>query len=206
MKAGNETFRGLRRTAPNADPSSPLVVLFHGASFSLDDWVRIGTVDMLCDNGYSSIAIDLPRGKNSKSDKISMPNISDYIPIIEEALRSLGLNNAGSKMVLIGPSMGGAFALSFALERKDSVQGLVLISPSTSGINEEDLESIDIPTMLIWGERDNVFPVETHAKELKDRLSKSKLLIIKGAGHAAYLDKPAEFHELLLDFLEEISS
>ena len=205
VKIQDANFRGLRNSHASSDISKPVVVLFHGFSFSLNDWQRIGTVAFLSQHGYSSIAIDLPRGKASKSDKISKSNLSQYIPLLQEALWSLGLEKE-SKIVIVGPSMGGSFALTFALERKEIVQGLVLVAPSTSGIIEEELEAVETPTMLIWGERDGVFPVDTYAKDLKNSLGKSKLLIIKGAGHAAYLDKPQEFHDLLLDFLEEISS
>lgn len=185
----------------------PLVVLFHGYSFSLDDWTRIGTPKNLSSHGYSSIAIDLPSGKASLSDKLANASPPEVASLIQRVLAEFGWSSArGRKLVIVGPSMGGGFALSFALKAPASMTGLVLIAPSTRGLSIESLESLDIPTLLVWGERDNVFPVEEYARSLKNTLPRSKLLIIKGAGHAAYLDKPAEFHDLLLDFLEEISS
>ena len=101
--------------------------------------------------------------------------------------------------------MGGGFALAFALEDTDKVAGLVLVAPSLSGLDEESLKDLGIPVLLVWGDRDDVFPVEQYGRELKQILPQSKLLIIKGARHPAYLDRPQEFHELLFDFVEEIS-
>jgi pimeloyl-ACP methyl ester carboxylesterase len=72
-------------------------------------------------------------------------------------------------------------------------------------VKEESLKDLEIPVLLIWGDKDNVFPVEQHGPKLKQILPRSKLLIIKGARHPAYLDRPQEFHELLFDFIEEIS-
>jgi abhydrolase domain-containing protein 14 len=202
-------FRVTRSSPAEATsvPRKPLVVLFHGYSFSLDDWIRIGTPKILSSHGYSSVAIDLPSGKASQSDKLAKIDLPEVAALLQRVLAELGWSSArGRKLVIVGPSMGGGFALSIALEAPAFTAGLVLIAPSTRGLSMESLETLDIPTLLIWGERDNVFPLEEHARDLKNTLPRSKLLIIKGAGHAAYLDKPEEFHELLLDFLEEISS
>jgi len=38
---------------------------------------------------------------------------------------------------------------------------------------------------------------------LKEMLPRAKLVVVKQAGHGVYLDKPAEFNKLLLDFISE---
>ena len=81
----------------------------------------------------------------------------------------------------------------------------MLVAPSLSGVIEEVLENLDVPALLIWGDKDNVFPVDQYGQKLKQILPRSKLLILKGARHPAYLDRPQEFHDLLFDFIEEIS-
>jgi len=101
--------------------------------------------------------------------------------------------------------MGGGFALSYAIAHPDKVAGLVLVGPLLSSIADEDLGNLQTPTLLVWGEKDDLFPVDDYGRELKNKLPRSKLLIIKGASHSAYLDKPDVFNDLLLDFLEEIS-
>ena len=195
------------RTSPDLGKefSKPIVLLFHGYSFSLDVWESIGTFDALSRHGIPYIAIDLPKGKATKSEKIEKKELADYVPLLTDLIRELGVNLDKSKFVIIGPSMGGAFALAFALKNTAKVLGLVLIAPSLSGVNEESLKNLEIPVLLVWGDRDNVFPVEQYGRELKQALPQSKLLIIKGARHPAYLDRPQEFHELLFDFIEEIS-
>jgi abhydrolase domain-containing protein 14 len=186
------------------DYSKPVALLFHGFSFPLDIWADTGILQLLSDRGYSYLAIDLPKGKASRSDKFGRKNFSDYIPFLNKVLSHF-LDIEKAKFVLHGASMGGGFALALALENQKQVSGMVLIAPSIKGISEESLGELDVPTLLVWGERDNIFPVDEYGKRLKELLPRSKLLIIKGAGHAAYLDKPQEFHELLLDFLDEIS-
>jgi len=193
-------------------PISKLGVLFfHGFSFSLDDWKKTGTFDRISTAGYPAfIALDLPSGKSSKSDKFNFQSVSECIPVIDEFLEKVGFfaekdSRKRRQTVIIGPSMGGGFALAYAIAHQDKVAGLVLISPSLKSIADEDLENLQTPTLLVWGEKDNVFPLEEHGRQLKNKLPHAKLIIIKGAGHAAYLDKPEEFNDLLVDFLEEIS-
>ncbi|HZW55237.1 MAG TPA: alpha/beta hydrolase [Nitrososphaerales archaeon] len=193
----------------------PTILFFHGFSFSLDDWARIGTLDLIAKEGYPVIALDLPAGKGSKSDKMKTQIKEDFVCLVDKFLEKARVPNVGSdtnrgKLIIVGPSMGGGFALSYAIARPQRIAGLVLIAPATEPFSDErlmdGLEGVEAPTMLVWGENDDVFPVETHARVLKNSLGHSKLLVIKGAGHAAYLDKPDEFNDLLIDFLEELSS
>lgn len=61
-----------------------------------------------------------------------------------------------------------------------------------------------IPSAIVYGENDQTIgPVST--KNLKN-LPNSKLNMIKGAGHAAWIDKPEEFHLILYKFLLSLSS
>src|SRR5271165_6452010 len=179
------------RTSPDLGGSKtkPIVVLFHGFSFSLDVWETTGTLEALTKNGFSYIAVDLPKGKATKSQKFEKKSLSEYVPFLNNVFRELGVNES-SKLMIIGPSMGGGFALTFAQDNPERVLGLVLVAPSLSGINEESLEDLNIPVLLIWGEKDIVFPVDQYARQLKQVLRQSKLIIIKGARHPAYLDRP----------------
>ena len=184
--------------------SKPVVVLLHGFSFSLDVWQESGVLQLLDDLGYQYLAMDLPRGKASRSDKFARKNFSDYAPFLDKVLSHF-VDLEKAKFILLGASMGGGFALALALENPGRIAGLVMIAPSLTGISEDSLSELDVPALLVWGEKDSIFPVEEYGKRLKELLPRAKLLIIKGAKHAAYLDKPQEFQELLADFLEEIS-
>lgn len=63
------------------------------------------------------------------------------------------------------------------------------------------LESIELPTLLIWGELDRaVSPVS--GRELAGRLRRSELVIMPGTGHLPYEEAPAEFNHLVLNFLD----
>lgn len=183
------------------------VVFFHGASFSIDDWIRIGTLKMVRESGFQVVGLDLPRGRASKTDKLELKQTSDYNPLLEEILFKAGIPKE-KKVVLIGPSMGGGFAMSFALGNPEKVAGLVVIAPSFRDISEDMIRSLkpNIQVLLVWGDRDDVFPLDDYAKPLQKLLPRAKLLTLKDARHPAYLDKPEEFHKSLLEFLMENES
>ncbi|HEY6283613.1 MAG TPA: alpha/beta hydrolase [Nitrososphaerales archaeon] len=190
------------------DRERKTVVLFHGNALSLDSWKKTKTLEVLSSKGYRVFAIDLPAGKGSMSDKLSpkvLKNDPDRINIVLDKLFD-ALNVGDSPFVIVGPSMGGGFALAYALSRPKRVGALVLVSPSIYRIADQEkgkLSGLDIPVLLIWGERDRVFPLEEFGKPLKETLPHAKLVIVEHAGHGAYLDKPDEFNELLLDFISE---
>ena len=190
------------------DKKRKTVVLFHGNGSSLDSWKKTKTLEELSANGYRVFAIDLPAGKGSMSDKLSprvLKNNPERIVTVFDGLFD-ALDVGDSPFAIVGPSMGGGFALAYALSRPKRVGALVLVSPSVYRIAEQEkskLSDLDIPVLLVWGERDRVFPLDEYGKPLKETLPRAKLLVLKQAGHGAYMDKPDEFNELLLDFLSE---
>lgn len=187
-----------------SEASKGPVVFFHGNAFSLDNWKSIGTLDLLTENGYAVFAIDLPIGKGSKSDKIDeFKNYSQVVPWIEKIFGALGVK---THLAIVGPSMGGGAALSFALAHPEMISALVLVAPALGNMRSEERDKIpdlEMPVLLLWGDKDNVFPPGEYARPLKEEFRRAKLLFISDAGHAAYLDKPQEFNEIVLDFLAE---
>ena len=191
------------------DKERRTVVLFHGNAFSLDSWKKTKTLEKLSSRGYRVFAIDLPAGKGSMSDKLSPKVLKDnpdrIIMVLDELFDALEVGDP--PFAIVGPSMGGGFALAYALSRPKRVGALVLISPSVYRIAEREkskLSDLDMPVLLVWGERDRVFPLDEYGKPLKETLPRAKLVVLKQAGHGAYVDKPDEFNRLLLDFLSEV--
>ncbi|XP_050291174.1 uncharacterized protein LOC126732394 [Quercus robur] len=67
-----------------------------------------------------------------------------------------------------------------------------------------DLPKITQPTLLIWGEEDQVFPLEL-AHRLKRHLGENaELVIMKNAGHAINVEKPKEMCKHIESFLMDI--
>ena len=62
------------------------------------------------------------------------------------------------------------------------------------------LGEIKVPTLVMWGTADSVFPV-AGAESLAAAIPDAELLLLEGAPHPAYLDQPDLFHERLLEFV-----
>jgi pimeloyl-ACP methyl ester carboxylesterase len=58
-----------------------------------------------------------------------------------------------------------------------------------------------IPTLIIWGDRDNIIPV-SHAYAAHDTILGSRLEIIEGAGHFPHAEEPLRFVEVLSEFID----
>jgi pimeloyl-ACP methyl ester carboxylesterase len=61
--------------------------------------------------------------------------------------------------------------------------------------------SARIPTLIIWGDRDNIIPV-SHAYAAHDVILGSRLEIIQGAGHFPHVEEPLRFVEILSEFID----
>lgn len=191
------------------DKSRKTVVLFHGNGSSLDSWKKTKTLEELSTKGYRVFAVDLPAGKGSMSDKLSPKvlknNPEKIMTVLDKLFQALDIGD--SPFAIVGPSMGGGFALAYALSRPKKVGALALVSPSIFRVPEEEkkrLSDVDIPVLLIWGDRDQVFPFEDYGKPMKESLPRAKLLIVKDTRHAVQMEKPNEFNEILVDFLKGV--
>ena len=57
-----------------------------------------------------------------------------------------------------------------------------------------------VPTMLVWGERDGIIPVE-HARIGHELIPGSRLEIFEGVGHFLPVQQPQRFVDVLADFI-----
>lgn len=74
---------------------------------------------------------------------------------------------------------------------------------TTTQIDLSRLKSIeDIPTLMIWGDKDNLIPIE-HSEPFKQVFKNSRFEMIEDAGHAPFTEKPAVICELLHSFLSQ---
>lgn len=89
------------------------------------------------------------------------------------------------------------------LNAKNWDKGLYEIVVSQEKLNlEENLDKIEIQTLIIWGEFDKVIPVEI-GYELNKLIKNSELKIINKCGHVPHEEKPNEFLEILFEFLRK---
>jgi len=62
------------------------------------------------------------------------------------------------------------------------------------------LSNLDVPGLVIHGDHDQIIPLEA-AQELAAVLPNGSMAEIKGAGHLLNMEQPAEFNQIVLDWL-----
>jgi pimeloyl-ACP methyl ester carboxylesterase len=63
------------------------------------------------------------------------------------------------------------------------------------------LSSIRAPTLVVWGERDGLVPLES-GRRLREGIPGARLLVIPRAYHNPMVDRPADFDAAVLRFLD----
>ncbi len=66
---------------------------------------------------------------------------------------------------------------------------------------EQDAPYINQPTLIIWGEKDTVIPIESGEK-LYDSILNSRLIVLENCGHVPQEEKPELFVDLVAEFVK----
>ncbi len=87
----------------------------------------------------------------------------------------------------------------------DRMKGIKTVMLARSAIKHNminDLPKINCPTCIIWGKQDNVTPPEV-AIDMNKYIPNSDLFWIDKCGHAAMMEKPNEFNEILYNWIKD---
>jgi pimeloyl-ACP methyl ester carboxylesterase len=127
-----------------------------------------------------------------------------------------------ARLALIAPAgMGGTSMLRYALPLARTLAGVrprlasLLLQDALRGSPvglwgaariavgtdlRDELEQIEAPTLVIWGENDRLLPV-LHGHTCAALLPNGLLEVVPGAGHVPMLERPEELSRLLREFL-----
>ena len=64
------------------------------------------------------------------------------------------------------------------------------------------LKDLPMPTLLIWGRHDHIFPA-AHAEAALQQLPRGRVEIFEDSGHTPQMEEPERFNRLVLDFLAQ---
>ena len=103
----------------------PAVVLIHGLSGQMGNFTH-SLVERLADD-FRVVAFDRPGSGYSTRSRGAAASMQAQSDTLAKAIRALGLE----RPVVVGHSLGGALALTLALDHPDCVGALALIAPAT---------------------------------------------------------------------------
>lgn len=181
------------------DRTKPFVVLLHGATLNATTWVDLGTVELLTDAGFRVYAINLPGVQGTSTPLVR----------VDSWLGSLFNLFLMWPAVIVAPSMGGAYALPLVAQLGHSshssvsplVVGLVTLAPIMVREYALALEQFKHPALVFVGDQD---PMAREALPYLERIPVHTTHIIEKGSHGWYLERPDEFHALLLKFLKNL--
>ncbi|GAA4268250.1 alpha/beta fold hydrolase [Hyunsoonleella aestuarii] len=87
-------------------------------------------------------------------------------------------------------------------DRNKLVKTLAIAKSAIRHNMAKDLPKMQTPTCIIWGKNDNVTPPEV-AKEFNELLPNSDLFWIDKCGHAAMMEHPDEFNQIMNAWLQK---
>ncbi|MDH6280619.1 alpha/beta fold hydrolase [Prescottella agglutinans] len=91
---------------------------------------------------------------------------------------------------------GPVAPLSKTLAHKRELLGLMVHHPH---IPAADLDAIEVPTLVVVGERDPI--PRGHTELIAHSIPGAELVILPGAGHACAQERPDDFNTVVVDFL-----
>lgn len=169
------------------------VVLLHGMKFQALTWQNLGTLYFLANLGVQAVAVDMPGfGKSPACDQAAGD-------VLQAVLAHLKVE----RVVLVGPSMGGRLALEYAIAHP-KLAGLVLVGAVGVEENRNKLNTIAVPTLLVWGADDQISPLANSDILLQEIIGATRV-VLPGAPHPCYLDQPDRWHESLQTFINHLT-
>jgi pimeloyl-ACP methyl ester carboxylesterase len=125
----------------------PAVVLLHGNGVMLQDFEVSGVLGLAAKH-HRVIAFDRPGFGYSDRPRTTMWTPAAQAQLIAHALKMIGVERA----VVVGHSWGTMVALAMALDHKDCVGGLVLLSGYFYGTARPDVVPFSVPAIPVLGD------------------------------------------------------
>lgn len=142
------------------------------------------------------IAIDLP-GYGRTEGTVAGSKRGEYLSSVISEL------SPHQPPVVVSPSMSGSFVIPLLRQSAGQVSAWVPVAPVSTRDGRNFFPSLEIPTMIVYGELDTSLGLSS-AEDLRLIASSTEPQILPGAKHPAYLDQPDLWHQLLYNFISAL--
>jgi pimeloyl-ACP methyl ester carboxylesterase len=140
---------------------------------------------------------DAPQARQARDDTISLLGEEGFDPFWEALVPKLFAAGASPDVVESARAIASEQPLTPLVTALETLRDRPDSHPT--------LPSINVPVLVVVGEEDELTP-QSDADELEEQIRRARLIRIPGAGHLTPLERPDEFNEALLAFLQEVAS
>lgn len=95
---------------------------------------------------------------------------------------------------------GRVHEVFLGLENRGNWNAMIDLVRDENGEREHELASLQMPTLLIWGEHDEAYPPQTFGRTFEERIPDARLVVVEGAGHYPHEQRPKRVADELLAF------
>ncbi len=152
------------------------------------------------------------RGVTPMLRLLAAPNADLVLPLLDLPLAPTAARMAARLMRVLYPDLGRDsddwLRMFETLPDKSARRAFVRTLRAVIDVRGQAVTMLDraylaryLPTLLVWGDRDAVIPVE-HARLAHSVLPRSRLEVFAGAGHFPHRAKPTRFVSVVREFLE----
>ena len=201
------------------------LIFLPGASGNIEFWQPI--ISLLSPD-YAKKIIAYPEfgGVPAQADIQNFDDLQQYV------IHSIHRFSEQQPSIVVAQSMGGVFAVQMALKHPKQVKALVLVATS-GGIDlspfhvvdwredyqlnfsvpdwfvnhrsalDHELNKIQCPVLLIWGDQDQISPVSV-GRYLEKQFKQARLEIIEGGHHDLAFEYAKQVADLIEGFIQSI--
>ena len=84
------------------------------------------------------------------------------------------------------------------------VRSLLRHTTAETLLTAEEAQSLKMPVLLFWGDRDRVLP-DSHREFFAQNLTSARIEYAPGLGHSPYLEEPRRVADIVLEFVRSIA-
>lgn len=136
--------------------------------------------------------------------KHSTPALDAYVmaalyPDLDVAKNAFEMMSGSSRV--INQKIIDDFVLRMKLPNAKMAFMSTLLGLKNAEVITKSLQKISVPSLIIWGEDDPVIPIK-YADDFVSSIQDCRFYMMDNCGHTPYVDDPASFTKLVLDFLQ----
>lgn len=146
------------------------IISIHGVGCHSEFFRPIG--ENLASNGVGVYSPDLRGFGNSIEEGLPRGDTRDFkrhLQDLDEVVGFVRKAHQGQKIYMLGHSLGGCYALWYAANHPDSLDGLILAAPAIeSGLRAPRRFQIELPFMLVFAPKRTIDMSEAWPQSLRD--------------------------------------